>query len=177
MLTQVLRNPHLPVPADLAGDMYQDTAVAVITSPDRQAVALVCPVRDPTRQTIMFVQGRVQDEAVYAAVRREVREEIPSLARPSKTSSFRVLWDSGRYLGSVQNPKARSGVPKRLHFFVMQATVWTLQPDGVECRDAFWVYDPGAFSELIKPVQLANPTRHAAICAAIVGAQEAGFLL
>ena len=178
MLEYMLRDPTLSLPAALAADGWRDTAVAVLIVPNRTAVAMVCSVKDSTGQAITFVQGGMEDhEAPQAAARREVREEIPSLARRSEREPFRVQWKNGLYIGSASIAYTRSSVPKRLHFLVLQASVWNLVPDLSECADAFWVRDPEVFQCMLDPTRQQNPCKYEAMCAAVVAAQQYGYLL
>lgn len=178
MLEYMLRDPTLSLPAALAADDWRDTAVAVLVGPNRDAVAMVCSAKDPTSQAFTFVQGGVEDlEALQAAARREVREEIPSLARRSEREPFRVQWNNGLYIGSASIAHTRSTVPKRLHFLVFQASIWNLVPDLSECVGAFWVRDPEVFQCMLEPTRQQNPCKYSAMCAAVVAAQQHGYLL
>ena len=178
MLEKMLRDPRLPLSATMVVDNWRDTVVAVLTAPNRMALAMVCSAKDPAGQAVTFVQGGVcVHEAPLRAARREVREEIPSLARQHKKQTVRVQWDRGLYLGSTQIELTRSGTPKRLHFFSLQTTVWNLVPDGKECTGAFWIHDPDVFESILAPTRERNRAKYAAMCAAVYTAQQHGYLL
>lgn len=178
MLDTMLRDPNLPLPAAMVADGWRDTVVAVLTAPNKTAVAMVCSAKDPTGQAITFVQGGMHDQEVsFGSARREVREEIPSLKRKFRHEAFRVQWEQGLYLGSAAIKHTRSGVPKRLHFLVFPANRWSLVPDGKECSDAFWVHDPYSFKSMLAPTKEQNPDKYDAMCAAAFAAQQHGYLL
>src|SRR5690606_14993896 len=121
--------------------------IVVLTHQPSGAVTLAGFARDPTHQSFGLIQGPIDStETLQQAGRRTVRSEIPSLARVNRHEPHRVDWDAGVYLGSAENPYARSGIPKTLHGIVFPVFSPSLVVNPEECHSGFWVYDPDTFA-------------------------------
>jgi len=169
-------DPGRPLPWQMFGQKLPRQTVQVVLC-HMSGVVMVGPKKDSRHCTFIHPQGGIcEGETVFEAARREVREEIPSLARQNRRDPFRVAWGNGIYLGSALNPTPRSGVPKAVHVVVFPVVLPRLTVNPNECWTGFWVYEPGTLAQLLEPTRQENPIKYQLIGAAIRGALERGIL-
>lgn len=172
-------NPDRKLPRQLNRESLERHTVSVIlVDVFRPAVAFVHPSQADDAVFIPPQGGIIRPhESVRCAAQRELREEIPSVRRPHPHAAPLVNWKVFFPLGWIQNPAARSGIPKTLYFaaFPTSATI-QLEPDGVECDAARWVRSSDELETLLRPTALGNPVKAKAIFAACQKLHQAGWL-
>lgn len=177
MLVNLGINPHHRFPRHLINAQWRDTAAVLLVDRGRQAVALQHHMKAaPNDFTVP--QGGIQlpREQPFRTCRREVREEL-QVGRPHPHAATVTDWRHCCYLGSFMNGQARSGVPKRIHFFaapLMQPV--KLRPNGVECDQATWVFGSDQLAWHLRVTGRQNPAKAAAIMTAVYHLHQAGWL-
>lgn len=176
LLEQIL-DPNRPVPWQAFEVGNPRPVILPIVVLHQTAVLMAHPVRaDPF--VYLPPQGGIHDgESVVDAARRELREEIPSFARKWKGEPPRVAWHQWTYLGSAENPCARSGRPNMVHVLALPTTFARLRADGVEVTDPMWVYDPDTAEQLLGATAAVNPIKAQIVAAGIRLAAESGMLV
>jgi 8-oxo-dGTP pyrophosphatase MutT (NUDIX family) len=176
-LEGVIENPKRPLPWQWIGDCQPRQVVMAIAVFQKRALLLANPVNAPDHHTWIPVQGGCEEgESIFAAGRREVREEVPSLKRPDNRAAFRVAWENGVYLGSAHNPHARSRRPSHIHCVAYPALFPGLQVNPQAARDATWVWNPETLLAYLDTTKQQNPIKAAIILAATSRLLELGLL-
>lgn len=176
MLEKVLE-PTRPIPWQAFGDESPRPVILPIVVLHQSAVLMAHPVRANPFVYLPPQGGIYEGEDVVVAARRELREEIPSFARKWSGEQPRVAWDRWKYLGSAENPCARSGRPNMVHVLALPTTYARLRADGVEVTDPMWVHDPDTAEQLLDATAEENPIKARIVAAGIRLAAEAGMLV
>ena len=170
-------DPIKPLPWRLF-DKERPTVAVLVCHPYRSGVLLVQPYKDDSHMFYMLPQGGIEiGESVIEAARRELREEVKSFAREHGKGNFKVDWSSYKYFGAASNPKARSGLPKRLHVVAFKALVPTLTFNPKEVTAGTWVFDAKTVGRLMEPTKTDNYRKWRITMSALVAAHKAGALI